>query len=335
MSEEVKKKSNFFKDLIKSIKDLDKYEDFALEEPSKSFKYILKLILLLAIIVAVVNTYQGISNTKKIYVELKEILPDFSYSEGTLTVDSEEPIIIKNYEDTIGTIAIDTNADSDKIKKYEEDRNIDILFLSDRFTLLNIGQVSYRYSDFLSSYDIKEFTKQEAVDYIDNLNIISLFTSIYVMLFIYIFILYFIKIIIDVLLLALIAYFISILARVKIKFAPAFNIAIHSITLPVLLNLIYIVVNVLTGFEIKYFNVMYYTISYIYVVVAILMIKTDFINRQMELMKIIQEQEKIKNETEEKQEDEEEEKKNDEEKEKKKDKNEEEEPKDLGTDTPV
>ena len=335
MAEEVKKKSNFFKDLIKSIKDLDKYEDFALEEPSKSFKYILKLILLLAIIVAVVNTYQGISNTKKIYVELKEILPDFSYSEGTLTVDSEEPIIIKNYEDTIGTIAIDTNADSDKIKKYEEDRNIDILFLSDRFTLLNIGQVSYRYSDFLSSYDIKEFTKQEAVDYIDNLNIISLFTSIYVMLFIYIFILYFIKIIIDVLLLALIAYFISILARVKIKFAPAFNIAIHSITLPVLLNLIYIVVNVLTGFEIKYFNVMYYTISYIYVVVAILMIKTDFINRQMELMKIIQEQEKIKNETEEKQEDEEEEKKNDEEKEKKKDKNEEEEPKDLGTDTPV
>ena len=335
MAEEVKKKSNFFKDLIKSIKDLDKYEDFALEEPSKSFKYILKLVLLLAIIIAVVNTYKGISNTKKIYVDLKEILPDFSYSEGILAVDSEEPIIIKNYEDTIGTIAIDTNADSDKIKKYEEDRNIDILFLSDRFTLLNIGQVSYRYSDFLSSYDIKEFTKQEAVDYIDNLNIISLFTSIYVMLFIYIFILYFIKIIIDVLLLALIAYFISILARVKIKFAPAFNIAIHSITLPVLLNLIYIVVNVLTGFEIKYFNVMYYTISYIYVVVAILMIKTDFINRQMELMKIIQEQEKIKNETEEKQEDEEEEKKNDEEKEKKKDKNEEEEPKDLGTDTPV
>lgn len=43
---------------------------------------------------------------------------------------------------------------------------------------------------------------------------------------------------------------------------------------------------------------MYTTISYIYVIVAVLMIKTDFITRQLELMKIAQEQEKIKEELE-------------------------------------
>ena len=45
---------------------------------------------------------------------------------------------------------------------------------------------------------------------------------------------------------------------------------------------------------------MYTTISYIYVIVSILIIKTDLINRQMELMKIIEEQEKVKKELEEK-----------------------------------
>ena len=33
-------KNNFFKDFLKSIKDLDKYEDFAIEMPKKAFKYL-------------------------------------------------------------------------------------------------------------------------------------------------------------------------------------------------------------------------------------------------------------------------------------------------------
>ena len=66
--------------------------------------------------------------------------------------------------------------------------------------------------------------------------------------------------------------------------------------MPILLNLIYILVNTFTGFTIQYFQWMYTTISYIYVIVAILIIKTDLINRQFELMKIIEEQEKVKEE---------------------------------------
>ena len=47
---------------------------------------------------------------------------------------------------------------------------------------------------------------------------------------------------------------------------------------------------------------MYSTISYIYVIVAILMIKTDFIQRQMELIKLAQEQEKVREEMKQKEE---------------------------------
>lgn len=99
---------------------------------------------------------------------------------------------------------------------------------------------------------------------------------------------------------------------------------VYALTLPILLNIIYIVVNTFTGLEIKYFSWMYTTISYIYMIVAILMIKTDLINRQVELMKIIEEQEKVKKEIEEQKRKKEEEKKkepkddNEEEKEQKK-----------------
>jgi len=338
MSEEVKKRNNFFKDLIRSIKDLEKYEEFALEKPTESFKYILKLILLLVIIITACYTYKGITNTKKIYLELKELLPDFSYKDGILYVDSEEPIIIKSSEDILGTIIIDINAKEENIEQYKTDTDMNLLLLKNKFILLNVGQLSYEYSDILDAYNIKTFTKQEAIDYINNINLISLYFSIYAILFIYIFIIYFIKIFIDIFMLTILTYFISILARMRIKFTPAFNIAIHSSTLPILLKLIYIIINVFIGFEIKYFDIMYYTISYIYVVVAILMIKTDFINRQLELAKIIQEQEKAKEEYVEEKEPEEKKQESDK-KNKKKNKEEneknDEEPKDLGTDTPV
>lgn len=60
----------------------------------------------------------------------------------------------------------------------------------------------------------------------------------------------------------------------------------HSLTLPLILNLIYIIVNTYTGFEVRYFQWMYTSISYIYVVVAILMIKTEIINQKIQLIKL-------------------------------------------------
>ena len=84
---------------------------------------------------------------------------------------------------------------------------------------------------------------------------------------------------------------------------------------------------------------MYNTISYIYVVVAILMIKTDFINRQAELIKIAQERLKVKEELE-KQKEEEKEKTKEDKKEKQKDdstkeKNKEKKKKEESSDEPI
>lgn len=302
MTEESNKKNNFFKDVLKSIKDLDKYEDYALELPKNAFKYLLKLVFIFCAIICIFYTYQIVQNMNNIYDNFKNILPDFLYKDGNLTIDSEDPIIIEDYKNILGKIIIDPNGNTEK---YEQDKEANILLLKDKCIILSngsMGQVTYNYEELAKSYGITEFTKQDTVKYIESMNILSIYSSIYFVMFVYFFIIYFITIFMDVLLLSILAYLVSRISRIKLKFSPSFGIGVHAITLSVILNLIYIIVNLFTGFEIKYFQLMYSTISYIYVIVAILMIKTDFIQRQMELIKIAQEQEKVREEMKQKEE---------------------------------
>ena len=329
MTEE-KKKTNFFKQIVKSVKDLDKYEDFAGEQPKVAFKYLLKLVLVFTIIVTAFYTYKMVDSLTNIYSDLKGVLPEFSYSNGKLTVSGEQPIILQQFEETIGKVIIDTDTVGNETEKYEKEikeSTLAVLILKDKVIMTSegtAGQVVYNYSDITNAYGVTEFTKQDVIKYIDGINIVSIYSSIYLMVFIYLFIIYFISIWIDVLMLSVLAYLISRISRIRLKFAPSFNIAIHSITLPVLLNLIYIIVNLLTGFNVKYFQLMYTTISYIYVIVAILMIKTDFINRQIELIKLAEEQEKVRQELQKQKEEQEKKKEENKDKEKKPEENKEE-----------
>lgn len=308
MSEENNKKTNFFKEAFKSVKDLDKYEDFALEMPINAFKYLVKLIAIFCIVICVFYTYQIVNNMNNIYANLKNKLPEFSYSEGILTMDSKDPIVIDEYKEALGTIVIDTNISANETYKYEQDiknGKLGILILKDKCIILSnsaMGQVTYKYEDLVQSYGITEFTKQDVVKHIESMNPISIYASIYFVIFVYLFLAYGISILLDVILLSLLAYIVSRISGIRLKFAPSFGIAVHGITLPVILNLIYIIVNLFTGFTIKYFQLMYSTISYIYVIVAILMIKTDFIQRQMELIKLEQEREKVREELKQKEE---------------------------------
>lgn len=309
MNEETSKKTNFFKEALKSIKDLDKYEDFAVELPKNTFKYLLKLVLIFCIIICLFYTYKIVQNISNIYDNFKDALPDFSYSQGVMEMDSEDPIVIEDYKEIFGKIIIDTNGN---IEDYEQDKYTGILLLKDKCVILSdsgMGQVVYNYEELFKNYDVNEFTKQDIINYAEGINIVSLYGSVYFVIFIYFFIIYFISIFMDVLILAILAYLVSRISKVRLKFAPSFGIAVHGITLSVILNLVYIVVNLFTGFEIKYFQLMYSTISYIYVIVAILMIKTDFIQRQMELIKLAQEQEKVREEMKRKEEEKKEKKK--------------------------
>lgn len=141
----------------------------------------------------------------------------------------------------------------------------------------------------------------------------------FIIVFFSVLIAYFTTTFIDSAMLGILGLIVARLLGIRIKYKSTLNIGIHALTLPLILQIIYLIVNILTGFEIKYFQWMYTTISYIYVVVAILMIKTQFINQQIELMKIQLEQEKVREEMKQQEEKNEE---NPEEKEKEKSENE-------------
>ena len=208
------KKQGFFADIIKSIKDFDKYEDFIAYRTGKSLKYICLLILFLAFVLYVLFLYKfSISNEDGILFFKQNIL-NINYTQEGLNLENIDEIIIQN-----------------------------------------------KYNFILP---------------------------------LWIYVLYLTSGLVDVVILAALGYIIALISRIKIPYKSCFNLAVHSFTLPVILEIIYVAVNGLTGFEIKYFNLMYTCISYIYMIVAILMIKTELINRQIELAKIMQEQEKNK-----------------------------------------
>ena len=116
----------------------------------------------------------------------------------------------------------------------------------------------------------------------------------------YLFVVYLSTVLLDAILYSLIGCITGILSNLRIRFRNVYNIAIYSMTLPIILNLIYIIVNILTGYTVKYFNVLYMAIACIYVIAAILIIRSDIIKQQIELSKIMQEQEKVRQEMEEK-----------------------------------
>lgn len=72
--------------------------------------------------------------------------------------------------------------------------------------------------------------------------------------------------------------------------------SVYALTLSVVLYMIYIVINLFTSFTIKYFEIAYNAISYVYILTAMLMIRSDSIKQQMEVEKIVEEQNKIREE---------------------------------------
>lgn len=211
-----------------------------------------------------------------------------------------------NEKEALQIIIVNTNATNEleneyenKVSKYQNG----IILLNNKVIYKNdmLNQnLEYSYETILNAYGIQEFEKQDVLNFINSINGIGLYSGFVLFIGMYMFVIYFISTLIDAFMLAILGFVLARIIGVKIKFKATFNIGVYALTLPIILNLIYIVINAFTGFTIRYFQWMYTTISYIYVIVSILIIKTDLINRQMELMKIIEEQEKVKKELEEK-----------------------------------
>ena len=106
------KGKGFFKKVKYSVFNIEKYPEMATEGLGKALSYIAKLVVILAIVLSIWILWQTYQIIKEGVSYLENQFPDFSYSDGILTVNTEEPITIDNEQ--FGRLIVDTKTDSEE-----------------------------------------------------------------------------------------------------------------------------------------------------------------------------------------------------------------------------
>lgn len=253
-------KKSFISQIIESIKNFDSYKKICNDNLSKGFKYFFLLMLIYAVVMTIGTTYQVCDSIKQAQNFIQTELSDLHYDNGILSVNNNEySSFYNNY------IIIDTSEDAN-IGSYDGN----LVFGKSGFKINAEGNyLEFNYSNFIN----KKIEKSDIVESLD----VKKYVAIIIMISLIVsYIATCISTLLDILVIALIGLIISnITGNNKIKFKNAFNISIHAITLPVILGMIYFLINTFTGFYIKYFSIMYTIIANIYMITAVLLINAD------------------------------------------------------------
>ena len=303
----------FFKKVWYSIVKIEKYPNMAAQGLGKAISYLAKIIAILTIVVCLGMIYQTHNLIDEGVDYLQNSFPEFSYKDGTLTVESEEPITISAEDSVAGETIIDTKTEEkgviDDYTNKITNAGGGIIVLKDKIIVKNAvvaGTIEYSYKDTFEPMGITEFNKQTVIDFVHSSRIVSLYVSVFLTIFIYAFVMYFLGVLSDAILLSFFGFFTAWLAKIKMRYVAIFNMSVYALTLSIILNILYLGVNIFIPFEMEYFQVMYAAVAAIYLVAAIFILKSDFVKKQMELMKIAEAQEIIKRQMEEKEREEEE-----------------------------
>lgn len=307
------KNMGFFKRVKNAIMNFDEYKNFSEEKLWITIKYILKLVFVFSLVITFLLTYKATEEIDKAIQIYKEECPEFKFENNTLIIDSEKKQFIKGDENGYFGILIDS--EKENINEIQETANYQIAvgILKDKIVIRNYEGIesSITYEQISNRYDISGLNKEEILKFISGNEMIRIYASFIIISLIYLYAAYLIQILLDVLLLSVVGYLLSKIVGVKFKYKSIFNMSAYSLTLSIILYMIYISINLFTGFTIKYFEIAYNAIAYIYIITAMLMMKSDLIKQQIEVERIVEEQKKIKEEKEQEQDKKEEDKKQD------------------------
>ncbi|MBO5349627.1 MAG: DUF1189 family protein [Clostridia bacterium] len=257
------KKQSFISNLFKSIKDFDYYKQIYTEKISKSFIYFIILIIVYSIITTIGIVYNMNKSINQTADFINTEINNLNYSNGILTINNNEyKSFFNNY------IIIDTSKENNN--EYENKANI---VIGKQYCTLKLENniFKFKYNDYfyedINKEDIMQILTNKNTQFYIIFSILALLITIITLAF---------STVMDILIIALIG---SIMAKIignnEFKFSNMFKIAVHAITLPIILSCIYYILNTFTGFYIKYFSIMYTSITTIYVVTAILLITAD------------------------------------------------------------
>lgn len=294
-------KKGFLKKVWYSIDKIERYAELSAEGLKSALKYLAMLILVIGVIAAASTIYKTSLVVNKISQYIDQKVPNLTYSENTLKVENSEAIIDENEE--FGKIIVDTNTDDEQqINKYVSDVKDEenaVIILKNKLILKTSGvsgSANYNYEDLFGQMGITEFNKQQLVDYLTGSTMFKYYANLFLTLFIYAFAVYLINTLFYIIIISMVGFLATMILKLKIRFVAVFNMAVYSITLPTILNIIYIIVNTVYKYAISYFDVMYVMISTIYILAAIFMLKSEFNKKQGEVQKIVEVEKEVKEE---------------------------------------
>ena len=294
------KKMNFFKRLKTAIFNLDEYSSFIDEKFSVSVKYILIIIAIMSVVLSIITTVSVSNKIKKGITYFENEFPDFFFDEYSLVLNEYVEGYDKEYDVKIiadATKDLSNEKINEYIRKTKDSRNAFIV-LNDKIIYRAFDmQTEYTYKELNSFLGLEDLTKQGIIDEYKEVGGVSTIMGVGIIFTTFVlFIENLIEIVVYSLLVAFVGIIIGRLCGVAMKYPVAITLAIYSLTVPIICRFIYTIVYEFTGFEIKNFDTMYLIIAYVYIIAAILIIKTDLMKQSQDLMRIKSVEEQLKDE---------------------------------------
>ena len=298
------KEVSFFRRIKDAVVNFDKYLGFSEEKLSVAIKYIIKLALIFTFIITIALTVKIVQEANIAIANFQNGAPEFSFQNNELVIQGDVQKIVEGDESGYFGFIVDTqNEELSNIEETADYQRV-IGILRDRIVIKDVEGVeaSLTYEELAKDYDLSSVNKNSILQFLSGSDMTKIYAIFAVVLFVYFFIVYLSQFLLDILLLSVVGYLIAKIIGVKFKYKSIFNMSAYAITLSIILYLIYMVVNLFTGFTIKYFEIAYNSIAYIYIITAMLTMKSDLIKQQIEVGKIVEEQKKVNEENKEKQE---------------------------------
>lgn len=300
----------FFKKVWYSITKFEKYPEMATEGFGRAFKYLIILSAFVTICMTIGSTLSMRNLVFQLADYIQNNIPEFTYEDGNIQMNLSEPIFIENVPyDGVDRIIINPLLENNEEKALFQEQNdkngITIYFFKNQIVIrtktdeIEANVSPYTYQDFIRSYvgeDIKTFNKAQLIEFMRGSEMNSFYLNYFVSAFLSFLIAEILVMAVNALEIAIFGWLTTVITRIKIRFVAIYNMAVYALTLPTILNMIYIIINLFITFTITYFQVAYITIAYIYLATVIFLLKDDLIKRMQEVEKIKKEQEKVRQE---------------------------------------
>lgn len=280
-NQEVKQlKIGFFKRFKMSIINLEQYHFLAAEGPKRALGYLAILMFIFAIIFAVCLNIKIDSKIKEAAEFTKENIPYFEIVNNKFHIETEEPL---KYEKDHCKVIIDNDANYNKYIEEISNYNGTCILINENNVIFKLdfgSPIALNYENITKLINQENLNKESLLNFYSK-NEIKIFILLFIYILLEIYLIYMISTLIDVLALSLIGILTEKFSGLYLKYGATFSMAVSAMTLSTVLNLVYFIIRTFTGFYIKNFQILYTIVSYIYLVMAILIMRSNILKGKL------------------------------------------------------